>query len=128
LIQKRIKNEVINEFKTPSLKKKNAIEIWKNRNKILEGLRNSVFKRDDVELIANERIAICRSNECGFHDPNGISEAAVAKGKESCGSCGCKLSWKTRSLSSNCPINSWEAILSETEEAALNNNLGIEPD
>ena len=108
------------------MKKKNAIEIWKNRNKILEGIRNSAFKRDDVEQIANERLAICRSNDCGFHDPNGISEAAVVKGQESCSSCVCKLTWKTRSLSSSCPVNSWGAILSDSEEAALNTKLGID--
>lgn len=101
------------------------IEIWKKKGKILEGITNSIFKREDVEHIAQERLKICRSNKCGYHDPHGTSEAAVVKGAESCGSCGCKLSWKTRALSDACPEDYWEAVLTETEEAVLKEKLEI---
>jgi hypothetical protein len=55
-------------------------------------------------MIAQERLDICRSNVCGYHDPEGKSEKAVSKGSESCAACGCRLDWKTRSLSSNCGL------------------------
>jgi hypothetical protein len=99
--------------------KENIIKIWKNKGHIYEGIRNSIFKKEDVEDIANERLLICRSNLCGFYDPLGTSEAAVVKGAESCGNCGCKLSYKTRALSSECPIGLWSSVLTETEESHL---------
>lgn len=97
--------------------------VWKNRKQILEGLKNSVFEKEDVEVIAEERLKICRSNECGFHDPNGTSDKVVVKGKESCGNCGCNLHLKTRCLSCACPINKWEALLSEEEYQSLYEKL-----
>ena len=103
----------------------NIFYIWKQRGKILEGVTNSIFKREDVEEIATERLIICRSGICGFHDPNGTSEAAYIKGVESCGHCGCKLSWKCRALSDKCPTGHWEAVMTGSEEEALKQKLGI---
>lgn len=108
--------------------KENIIRIWKARNQILEGITNAIFKKEDVELIATERLVFCRSNVCGYHDPDGISAPAVVKGSESCGSCGCKLAWATRSLSYSCPQGHWHEVLTETEEATLKEKLGINDD
>lgn len=102
------------------------IELWKKRGKIFEGISNSIFKREDVESVAEGRLEICRSNKCGYYDPEGKSEAAVMKGVESCGSCGCKLNWKSRALSDECPEGYWERVLTETEEAVLKEKLGME--
>lgn len=104
--------------------KQNIIRLWKQRNQILEGIRNSIFKKEDVEEIASERLSICRTNTCQHHDPTGTSEAAFVKGSESCGHCGCKLSFATRSLSYACPLGFWEAVLTETEDAHLQEKLG----
>lgn len=41
------------------------------------------------------------------------------------GGCGCSLSLKTRALSSECPLGKWKAILTEEEEDALNQKLGL---
>lgn len=103
----------------------NLIELWKKKGQIWEGIKNSVFKREDAEAIADNRLAICRSNACGYHDPEGSSPAAIMKGAESCASCGCKLSWKTRALSDSCPEGSWKAVLTQTEEALMREKLGI---
>jgi hypothetical protein len=107
------------------INKENIIKIWKSRNQIIEGIRNSVFTRDDVRELANERITTCRSNKCGFYDAEGKSEAAFVKGAESCGSCGCKLAWATKALSYECPKGFWPAVLTETEDAHLKEKLGI---
>lgn len=109
-------------------KRNNLIQLWKKRGKIFEGIRNAVFKREDIEAIAEKRLRICRSNRCGCYDPDGSSEAAVMKGTESCGSCGCKLSWKTRALSDGCPEGYWESVLTEIEEDALKENLDLQND
>jgi hypothetical protein len=48
-----------------------------------------------------------------------------------CGECGCKLSFKTRSLSSECPHPDgprWEAVLDQTEEDKLYADINYNPD
>jgi hypothetical protein len=41
------------------------------------------------------------------------------------GGCGCSLEFKTRSLSSECPLGKWKAELTEEEENQLKQKLGI---
>jgi len=41
------------------------------------------------------------------------------------GGCGCSLVFKTRSLSSDCPLNKWKAVLTQEEEDKLKEKLGI---
>lgn len=82
-------------------------EIYKNRSNIIAGVVNSIIKQSNIESLAQKRIAICRTNVCGFHDPNGTSEKAVVKGSESCAECGCKLAWKTRAPGDKCRKEYW---------------------
>jgi len=70
--------------------------IWENRNAILEGIKNSVVRDEFVEDVARMRYDVC--NECG-----------------------CSLQFKTRSLSSECPLGKWQAIATEEEEDKLEN-------
>ena len=106
--------------------KENIIKIWKNKGQILEGITNSIFKKEDVEQIAQERMQICM--RCALYDVQGVG--CMMPGTEPCcnekmGGCGCSLSIKTRSLSSDCPKDKWKAVLSEDEEDKLNKKLGI---
>lgn len=96
------------------------IKIWKNRNAILEGIRNSIFTRQDVEDIAKEREAIC--DTCPEIDREG-GKCLVPGTTPCCSKCGCKLSWKLRALSSACPLGKWQAILTQEEETQLNQKL-----
>ncbi len=41
------------------------------------------------------------------------------------GGCGCSLAFKTRSLSSACPLGKWEAEVTQEEEDVINQKLGI---
>jgi hypothetical protein len=41
------------------------------------------------------------------------------------GGCGCSLQFKTRSLSSCCPLGKWDAEVSQEEEDVINQKLGI---
>lgn len=101
----------------------------KNRNKIWEGLRNKIFKQEHIELVSKERLEICRTNTCGYHDPKGESDAAVHKGHESCGACGCRLDLKTRSLSSDCGLKDlgkeplWIALVSKQDEEMIDSQI-----
>jgi hypothetical protein len=106
--------------------KENIIRIWKAKGQILEGVTNSIFKREDVELIATERMQICRA--CNLYDTLGTG--CVVKGTEPCcnqdlGGCGCSLGFKTRSLSSDCPKGYWKAEITQQEEDILNQKLGL---
>lgn len=73
---------------------------WK---KIAQGIYNTIVVKEEVEKIADERIAICRN--CEFD-----SKVAGRKGYERCLNCKCNLNWKTHSLSAECPISKWKAI------------------
>lgn len=98
----------------------NLIRIWKERNKIAEGVKNNIFKTKHVEDIAFFRNEICRV--CEFIDTTG-AKCAVPGTQPCCGECGCSLKLKTRSLSSDCPRGFWKAELTEQEEAIVNQQL-----
>ena len=63
--------------------------------------------------------------ECPNIDLNG-TKCEVLGTKPCCGLCGCSLSLKTRSLSSECADSDnirWKAVLTEQEDDQLNNHL-----
>jgi len=108
------------------MKLNNIIQIWKAKNQILEGVKNNIFKQEDVEEIAQYRMRICK--RCPLYDREGTG--CMVPGTEPCcnqsiGGCGCSLKFKTRSLSSSCPQGMWDAELSQDEEDKLNEKLGI---
>jgi hypothetical protein len=91
--------------------------MWKNRDKIFEGIKNNIFKKEHVEEIMRERIEICQS--CPDIDYTG-EFCAIPGTQPCCKNCGCCLSLKTRSLSSECPLLKWNAVLNEEEDDQLN--------
>lgn len=102
------------------------IRIWKTRNQIIEGISNSVFKKEDVEQIAQQRMSTCR--RCDLYDEQGTG--CLVPGTQPCcneklGGCGCSLHLKTRALSSECPKGKWLAELTQHEEDKLNEKLGL---
>jgi len=92
--------------------------IWENRKGILEGVKNSIIRDELVEDIARMRYDIC--DECEHIDVKG-KKCAVKGTQPCCAECGCSLQFKTRSLSSECPLGKWQAIATEEEEDALDN-------
>ena len=106
--------------------KENIIKIWKTKGQILEGITNSIFKKEDVEEIAEQRMGVCFS--CKLYTEE--NEGCMVTGTGPCcdqreGGCGCSLKFKTRSLSSECPLGKWKAELTQEEEDQLNQKLGI---
>ena len=94
----------------------NLNKIWKNRKQIYEGIKNSVMRDTFVEEVAKKRMLICK--ECLEIDLKG-SKCEVPGTQPCCGNCGCSLAFKTRALSSACPIGEWTALMSENEEDKL---------
>jgi len=94
----------------------NLIRIWKDRNKIAEGIKNNIFKTKDVEDIAFYRNQICIV--CEHIDHIG-KNCAVPGTQPCCSECGCSLKFKTRSLSSSCPKDFWKAEVTEEEEQSI---------
>lgn len=100
--------------------------IWKNRKQILEGVKNNMFKSEDVEVIAESRIAIC--NNCPHIDLKG-SQCMAPGTQPCCSKCGCSLKFKVRSLSSDCGDSEnprWKALLSHEEEISVKDSINYE--
>lgn len=90
-------------------------QIWKERHKIMEGIKNSIIRDEFVEEVASLRYSIC--DAC----PSKGDECVVIGTAPCCNECGCSLAFKTRSLASECPLGKWEALVSEEEEEQLDN-------
>ena len=82
-------------------------QLLKNRHKILEGIKNKVFKKE---------------HECEYLDTEG-NNCAMPGTHPCCADCGCSLSIKLRSLASECPKKKWPAYLTEDEEIKLMQQL-----
>lgn len=109
--------------------KDNIFRVWKSKGQIVEGITNSIFKKEDVEKVAAARLAICIEcpSKLYTHDD---SKGCIAPGTSPCcnlslGGCGCSLGFKTRSLSATCEKGHWDAELSQQEEDKLNAKLGL---
>lgn len=99
------------------------IQIWRNKGKILEGIMNSIFTKEHVEEVAEQRMEIC--NTCPNLDK--VGKSCVVPGTSPCCSlCGCSLKLKTRSLSSGCDAGKWDKVMEENEEDQIKQNLNIE--
>lgn len=105
--------------------------IWKNKHKIITGIWNSWFPSLFVKRVANRRIKICRSNQCGHYDAHGESSKCYVAYSECCDACGCKLKWATHSLSKTCGLVElgeeplWKAEMTEKEEQEFEHKTGI---
>lgn len=94
-------------------------QIWKKRKSILTAIKNNLFKKEHIELIADSRLQICF--KCPHIDHTG-DKCFVIGTVPCCGLCGCKLSWKVRSLSEECADvknKRWTMLLTPDEEYEL---------
>lgn len=88
-------------------------QIWKNRKQILEGITNAVIRDEFVEDVARVRLEVC--DQC----PSKGDDCVVIGTSPCCNECGCSLAFKTRSLSSECPLGKWQALTTEEHEDEL---------
>jgi hypothetical protein len=88
-------------------------QIWENRKQILEGITNSVIRDEFVEDVARVRREMC--DQC----PSKGDKCVMPGTAPCCNECGCSLTFKTRSLSSECPVGKWNALMTEEQEDEL---------
>tara|TARA_B110000259_G_C13867080_1_gene343250 strand:- start:123 stop:455 length:333 start_codon:yes stop_codon:yes gene_type:complete len=95
---------------------KKYTDAFKNIDKIAEGIKNNLFKKEHVEAVATSRFQVCI--KCSLFDAKGTD--CLAPGTHPCCSdCGCSLAFKVRSLSSECPKGYWNSLMPEETEELL---------
>jgi hypothetical protein len=97
--------------------KETIAQVWKDKRLIFQGIRYKLFKNDLVEEVYLERRAACST--CPFRTYKS-SECMVPGTQPCCSKCGCSLSLKLRSLSSECPVGKWDAYFTEEQEVKYN--------
>jgi len=99
---------------------KKYLSVFKNADKIVEGIKNNIFKKEHIEAVATDRFQICI--KCSLFDAAG--DHCIASGTQPCCSdCGCSLAFKVRSLSTSCPKGFWDAVVSEELEEKINQQI-----
>jgi hypothetical protein len=91
-----------------------------NVKQIAEGVKNKIFKNEDVEAIAKLRWQECTM--CPALD-NAGSKCAVNGTAPCCADCGCSLGLKLRALSSECPKGKWKAVMDPASEKMLKEQI-----
>lgn len=86
------------------------IKLWKNRHKIIEGIKYKIFKDKYVESVYQERMNICKT--CPNINLSG-TKCYVPGTQPCCGVCGCSLELLLRSPSSECEDGRWSAKIDE---------------
>jgi len=89
---------------------------------ILEGVWNSVFIKESIEQISQERLNICKACDKNSDNAKRLGYKTFRPDFH-CSLCGCNLELKTRSLSEVCPSGKWGAYLTDTEELELQEKL-----
>mgnify|MGYP001248994271 CR=1 FL=1 len=96
------------------------IGAFGNLDQILEGVKNKIFKKKDVEDIADLRWMQCVT--CPSLDEKGTT-CAVNGTQPCCADCGCSLGLKLRALSSSCPQGKWKAVTTTDGEKAIKKQI-----
>lgn len=95
-----------------------------NVKHIIEGIKNSVFVKEEVEKIAQERYEICKvcpknssNRDKADFDPG--KYFSTLRPDEHCTVCACNIHAKVRSLHTSCPIDKWKAVATAQEAAKI---------
>jgi hypothetical protein len=78
-------------------------QVWANKEAILEGLKNLLFAKGKVRVVAEKRRKICRV--CPYASNN--SKSPYKLPFKHCTECGCSLLIKPYSMESECPKKFW---------------------
>lgn len=96
------------------------LKVWKNKGKILEGIKNRLFTTDDIREVAEHRLEVC--NKCPHLDTEG-SNCYVPGTQPCCSLCGCSMGLKAYAMSAECDDGRWQAVMTEEQEDELNEQL-----
>lgn len=92
------------------------LKAFGNMDKIYEGIRNNVFRKDHIEAVASVRWQTCKV--CEMLDETG-KDCAVPGTQPCCSDCGCAIGNKIRCLSCSCPLDKWKEVMTEEAEELL---------
>lgn len=95
---------------------------------LLEGAWNSVFVKENIEKIAEERLEICKGCSHNSDHAKKFNNYKTIRPDFHCTLCGCDLHMKTRCLSCECPIKKWLVQVSEGDDALINEKLKDDTD
>ncbi len=79
----------------------------RSRDGLIEGVKNKLFKNDDVERVFNERAEICAGCELIEDDFVPISDDNEKVSGKMCGSCFCSLPMLLRQNKKKCDKKKW---------------------
>jgi|TARA_B110000977_G_scaffold149739_1_gene189833 hypothetical protein len=96
------------------------LDVFKNADAIVDGIANTIFKKEHVEAAAAERFIVCIG--CSLFDAKG-DNCLVPGTQPCCSDCGCSLAFKVRSLSSECPKGYWDAYTTEEQEEIITKQI-----
>jgi hypothetical protein len=96
-----------------------------NAKQIAEGIKNKIFKNEDVEAVAKIRWQHCTL--CPALDSKG-AKCAMNGTQPCCADCGCSLGFKLRALSSSCPRGKWKPIMDKKNEDELKKQIKKDED
>lgn len=87
---------------------------------ILEGVKNSIFLKEEIERVAEHRTEICKG--CDFYSENVRKKEKMFRKDIHCTNCGCNIHLKTRALIAQCPLDEpkWKAVITIEENETLN--------
>lgn len=94
---------------------------WKG---LAQGIYNSVAGKQWIKDLATYRMD-SHCLPCEHHSENAkrLSGYSSVRPDAHCTKCGCNLEWKTHQLSSSCPLNKWQAQVTEAEAALITQQL-----
>lgn len=95
---------------------------------LMEGLKNSIFVKEEIEKLAKERTDICKGCSHNSDHQKQYNNYKTLRPDFHCTVCGCDLHMKTRCLACACPINKWLAQMTEDEEIQLDMQIKKEED
>ena len=98
-----------------------------NVKHIFEGIKNSIFVKEEVEKIANERYIICSTcpKNSKNKDMNDLGPYySNLRPDEHCSECACNLHAKVRSLHTECPLTKWLAVATPEESVKIIEVIG----
>jgi len=127
-IQEGLAEDLI-EFYYKTLRKKlsNLTDLRIN----VDGLGHFVIKIQKVKKAIPHYEKVLKNHDVStfgaYHNKKNVCDSCPSKGRKCavkgtapcCNECGCSLTFKTRSLASECPLGKWQAISTEEEEQQL---------
>ena len=90
---------------------------------ILEGAWNSIFVKESIEKVHDQRLDICM--RCPYNSLTMKEKSGYKTFRPDlhCTICGCNLDMKTRCMACECPDHKWGSEMTEEEEKEITDKI-----